>query len=80
MPTKTLARHYNSQNEKITIDRILKGGYKGQLLLIIHDDHQPEGSGVKAPMLLDQSTIDWLVEQLSNGMKFPLAVEDTTDV
>lgn len=63
--TTELARYVNSEREPITIDRIDAGEYAGRLVLCIHDDDLlAGGSGIRAPMLLDEGTRDWLLEQL----------------
>lgn len=49
--------HVNSEREKITVDRVMSGPFKGQHLLVIHDDPP---STTTAPMLLDKGTRDWL--------------------
>ena len=56
----TIAAHFNSQNEKISIERVVAGDFRGQLLLVIHDDHP---STTIAPMLLDDGTRLFLIEQ-----------------
>ena len=54
----------NSQNEKIELTRASTDQFKGQNLLVLHDDPPPLGSGRQAVMLLDEGTIEWLAEQL----------------
>lgn len=49
--------HVNAENEKITLDRVMSGPFKGQHLLTIHDDPP---SHARAPMLLDEETREWL--------------------
>ena len=57
-----MSSHVNSQNEKISIESIDKGQFAGQLLLVVHDDKK--AGGTVAPMLLDKSTITWLMQTL----------------
>jgi hypothetical protein len=59
-----MAEHFNSQGERITIDRASAGAFEGQPLLVIHDDPHPAGTGVAAPMLLDAGTRRWLRRQI----------------
>lgn len=58
-------RHMNSQAETIDIVRANGGEFDGQLVLRIHDDPPPRGSGIAAPMLLDAGTCAWLAERLT---------------
>ena len=58
-PTR-IATHFNSQGEKITIDRVAVGEFQGQLVLVIHDDAP---GWTEAPMLLDEGTRLFLIEQ-----------------
>lgn len=51
--------HINSVGEKISVEE--RGPIR---VLVIWDDEPPLGSGVAAPMLLDESTVQWLLEQL----------------
>lgn len=57
--------HINSEDEKISIHRMDRGPFNGQFVLNIYDD-QPSrgGSGIRAPMLLDYKTQQWLKKQL----------------
>lgn len=57
----TIASHSNSQGEKITIERVGTGEFAGHLVLVIHDD--PVGGWTAAPMLLDEGTRLFLIEQ-----------------
>ena len=59
-----MSSHVNSQNEKISIESSDSGAFAGQLLLVMHDDNAYHGWGTKAPMLLDKSTITWLMQTL----------------
>jgi hypothetical protein len=52
----------NSQNEKIEIRTVLEGDFKGMKVLILHC----EVTGVRAPHLLDESTVDFLLKQLDS--------------
>ena len=54
--------YWNSQREYITIERANMHPFEGDLLLVIHDDPPPTGSGKAAPMLLDSGMIHWLHE------------------
>ncbi len=56
--------YWNTQRERITIERASVHPFDGQLLLIIHDDPPPRGTSTKAMMLLDTGTIHWLHERL----------------
>ena len=58
-----MSSHVNSQNEKISIESCDSGAFAGQLLLVMHDDNAYHGC-TKAPMLLDKSTITWLMQTL----------------
>lgn len=55
----TIATHFNSQGEKITIDRVGAGEFAGHLVLVIHDDAP---GWTEAPMLLDEGTRLFLIE------------------
>jgi hypothetical protein len=71
---KTMAEivsvHRNSEGEKITIERVTSGAFKGRLILCIYDDDNSTdwraklGQPTCAPMLLDEGTADWLRRQL----------------
>lgn len=57
------SKHTNSEGERISIEpRPFKG--KQVHCLIVWDDRPPRGTGQPAPMLLDEGTRDWLVENL----------------
>ena len=58
----TVYEHYNSEHERITIERVTSGDYCGSLVLVIHDDK--DQGATAAPMLLDRSTRDWLLVNL----------------
>lgn len=63
-----MVSHINSQGEKIEIFRVEKGEFKGQNVLIMHDDE--DVSNTRAIMLLDESTVNWLLEHLTKrGIK-----------
>lgn len=55
----TYSSHVNSEGERISIEEGTLRGEKVELL-VIHDDPPPQGSGVRAPMLLDDDTRVWL--------------------
>lgn len=57
--------HVNSEGERIEIVPSTAPAFRGQPLLVIVDDPPPQGSGVRAPMLLDEGTRRWLLEQLT---------------
>lgn len=57
MPAELASEHFNSQNERITIERITAGAFEGQHLLCIYDDWP--GRTV-AMTLLDETTRAWL--------------------
>lgn len=59
MARNVISSHVNSQGELITFE---KGELYGEPvdLLCIHDDPPPSGTGTRAPMLLDDSTREWL--------------------
>ena len=66
MPS-VVSEHINSEQERISIERVIGGRFDGQYLLVIHDDDSPRGRpGTRAPMLLDAGTADWLSEHLIN--------------
>ncbi|KKN73749.1 hypothetical protein LCGC14_0396970 [marine sediment metagenome] len=54
--------YWNTQRERITIERAGVHPFEGQLLLVIHDDPPPRGTSAKAIMLLDSGMIHWLHE------------------
>jgi len=56
-----LASHTNSENERVTIERITDGQFAGQYVLCIHDDYT---SKVVAPTLLDGGTRRWLIREM----------------
>lgn len=56
--------HVNREGERIAIHKMDKGIFKGQYILNVYDDPPPKGSGVRAPMLLDYGTQQWLKKQL----------------
>lgn len=59
---KIISRFRNSEGEEIEIIEVTEGHFKGQLLLSIVDDVMPF---LRAPHLLDEGTVDWLLEQLN---------------
>lgn len=65
--SRVIASHRNSQHERVTIERVGGGPFEGEHVLVVHDDPPPRGSGVAAPMLLDEGTRAWLREQLDGG-------------
>lgn len=69
-PQVTPGEHENSEGERISIDRTILNGQPA-LCLVIHDDPPPYGSGMPAPMLLDNGTRLWLLEKLSEGTVYP---------
>lgn len=52
-----VASHTNSERELLTIERANSEAFAGQFLLVIHDDPP---LAVKAPMLLDEGTQQFL--------------------
>lgn len=58
-----LASHRNKEAELLRIDETTFKGEK-VLVLVIMDDDPPRGSGQPAPMLLDRSTVDFLIDKL----------------
>ena len=67
-----ISEHTNSEGERITINK-LSAPFEGQYTLSIWDDPPPRGKGIRAPMLLDQGTQEWLKRQLEK-----LKCNDTT--
>lgn len=70
--------HRNTQGEVISIKRVTAGEFLDQHVLIIKDDPKPRGSGIEAPMLLDQGTQAWLlrsIEALQNELDLAIADE-----
>lgn len=58
-------RHiYNSQGEKLAIEQRKFNGDPVHCL-VIYDDPFPQGSGKAAPMLLDDITQRWLMQQIA---------------
>jgi hypothetical protein len=57
--------YINSQNEKVSIQKLTSGNFEGQFVLILWDDPPPNGSGVAAPTLLDEGMRKWLLEHLN---------------
>jgi hypothetical protein len=55
---------HNSENELIEIKMVESGLFKGEHLLIIHDDI--DQGGTKAVHLLDNATIDFLLKSLTS--------------
>ena len=66
-----MTSYTNSEGERVSIERATAPAFAGQLLLVIHDDPPPRGTGVRAPMLLDAGTRAWLVEQLTEAEVSP---------
>ena len=58
---EVVSSHTNDEGEHATIERVTGGEFEGRLILVIHDDYP---SQVRAPMLLDEGTIEWLKRQL----------------
>ena len=56
-------RHINSEGELITINVLQKGPFKGQPMLVIHDNLDTKQ---EAPTLLDEGMIDWLLKTLTH--------------
>ena len=56
----SMMEHRNMEGELISIEISDAPRFQGQLLLVIHDDPPPNGSGIAAPMLLDHDTREWL--------------------
>ena len=56
----------NGEKERISIETVRIGKFKGQSILVIYDD---EGEGAMPPVralhLLDEMTIAWLLEELA---------------
>ena len=67
MMTKITVSMVNSENEKISIEYINTGRFKGQRILVITDDDR---GNITPPLrslhLLDEMTINWLLKELSN--------------
>lgn len=59
-----MSNHYNTEGERIAIERANTPRFEGQPLLVMYDDDPPYGTGIAAPMLLDKGTREWLREQL----------------
>ena len=59
-----LHRYVNSEGEVLTIEKVETGPFEGQQLLVVHDDPRPRGTGIRAPMLLDDGLRAWLKETL----------------
>ena len=64
MSFKKIGYHVNGEGERISVDLVPSGKFKGERILVIHDDPPPNGTGTKAPMLLDESTVEWLLSIL----------------
>lgn len=49
----------NTQGEKLTFEQVdvRHTVFGGQILLVVHDDPPPRGSGIRAPMLADPKTV-----------------------
>ena len=62
-----VASHHNSIREKITLDRVQSGDFEGQLVLTVHDDPP---SRAKAPILLDEGTMRFLLLQIAKVAPF----------
>ena len=60
-----MATHVNSERERLSLVKASQPPFEGRLLLVVEDDPPPRGSGQLAPMLLDEGTAGWLLEQLS---------------
>jgi len=56
--------HWNSQNEKLSITKVVDGRWKGRYVLVIYDDPPPLAMGTPAPMLLDEGTRQFLIQEL----------------
>ncbi len=70
---RLIATHTNSQGEQISLVRV-PDSFKGQgILLTVHDDPPPLGSGTEAPMLLDLDTWRWLQKQMSANWPWALS-------
>jgi hypothetical protein len=50
----------NSENERLSINKITHGKFKGQYVLYVYDDER----NPVAPHLLDKKTRDWLLKEL----------------
>lgn len=61
----TMATYFNSEGERVGIERCTAEPFVGKPLLVIYDDPPPRGTGTQAPMLLDGGTVAWLTEQLA---------------
>lgn len=70
-----VATYTNSEGEEMTIERVTRGDFAGQLVLVIHDDYP---SKVRAPMLLDEGTREWLLMQLQGAVAYERTAEGTT--
>lgn len=57
-----LVEHCNSESESINIRECMKEPFVGQYVLSVVDDGP---SYTEAAMLLDEGTIDWLMEKLT---------------
>jgi hypothetical protein len=61
MSAVIVSQMFNSQKEKISIQRINKAPFTGQYTLCAHDNL---ATGAVAPHLLDEETVNWLWEEL----------------
>lgn len=62
---RVVSFHKNIERELITIEQVESGRFKGEHILVVHDDPSwAGGSDARAPMLLDEGTRRWLREEL----------------
>ncbi len=66
----------NSEWEKISITTIKEGKFKGQKILVIHDDSAV--SNTQAAMLLDKGTVKWLLLALKDIESKEVSSDDST--
>ena len=61
--------HVNTEGERIAIERVTDGPFAGRQVLVLYDDPPPNGTGQRAPMLLDEGTRRWLLDALAEPTK-----------
>lgn len=59
-----MPEYRNSEGERIAIETCTAPDFAGQPILSIFDDPPPHGTGTRAPTLLDEGAIRWLLDQL----------------
>ncbi len=65
LPPLVVSTLVNSQNERLTIERVQSGRFKGCTLLVLHEDEGGNPHPVWAPMLLDSQTVQFLLYELA---------------